>query len=244
MDHARRIEEMARQLRDVRDPVREPGNRSPWMAAVQRWQAERLAASFSDLAGDPRFARATRFFLQDLYGEQDVAWRDRDVVRILPTMRRWLPERLIAAVAQALELDLATHRLDLALAAELEKAHGLQRQPRLDLARYIAAYRTSSTPESRQEQLGLLLGVGAELDRLARNPVLGGLLKVARAPARAAGLDRMQRFLEEGFAACRAMGRDGAEFLSRIGEREAAALERLFEGDADPFTPRVVRRSD
>jgi len=81
----------------------------------------------------------------------------------------------------------------------------------------------------------LLLWVGAELDRLASSPLLGTLLKLARAPARAAGLDRMQRFLETGFGACNAMQGHGREFLSIIGGRERAALDKLCNGDPDPF---------
>jgi len=145
MDHAQRIEKLATALRAARDPALDPRNRSPWLSTLQRWQADRLSLSFADLAGDARFARATQFFLQDLYGEQDVAWRDRDVVRILPTMRRWLPAKLLEVVAGALELDLLTHQLDLATAAALEAAH--RGPPRVDAQRYARAYRDSGTRE-------------------------------------------------------------------------------------------------
>ncbi len=233
MDHGQRIEALARALRAARDPELDPRNREPWLPHLQRWQADRLAQSFADLARDARFSRATQFFLQDLYGEQDVAWRDRDIVRILPTMRKWLPAQLLEVVARALELDLLTHRLDLAAAHALAVAE--VGAPRIDVGRYARAYRASSTREERENQLRLLLAVGSDLDRLAHKPVLGTLLKIARAPAKAAGLARMQGFLEAGFSACKAMGRDGEEFLSTIGRRESAALEKLFAGEPDPF---------
>ncbi|MEO6066224.1 MAG: hypothetical protein ABIP49_10650 [Lysobacterales bacterium] len=233
MDDAQRIEQLAAALRVARDPALDPRNRGEWVPHVQRWQAERLASSFADLSEDPRFSRATRFFLQDLYGEQDVAWRDRDVVRILPTMRRWLPNKLLGVVARALELDLLTHELDLALATSLARQY--RGTPRIDVDRYAKAYIESGTREQRERQLLLLLAVGTDLDRLAHKPVLDTLLKLARAPAKAAGLARMQRFLETGFSACKAMGRDGNKFLAIIGQRERAALEKLFAGDPDPF---------
>ncbi len=233
MNHAHRIEDLASALRLARDPDLDPRNRSAWLPALQRWQADRLARSYADLQRDPRFSRATRFFLQDLYGEQDVAWRDRDVVRILPTMRRWLPAKLLEVVAGALELDLLTHQLDLATAATLE--HSYEGRPRVDVQRYGQAYRASGTREQRETQLRLLLWVGNELDRLASNPLLGALLKLARSPARAAGLERMQQFLETGFSACNAMQGQGREFLSTIADREATALANLCNGDPDPF---------
>ncbi len=233
MEHGLRIETLAGALRAARDPVQDSRNCSTWLPELQRWQAARLAACFDDLARDPRFSRATRFFLQDLYGEQDVAWRDRDVVRILPTMRRWLPEKLLDVVARALELDLLTHRLDLATSNALASTHG--GQPRIDIDRYAEAYAASGSRQEREDQLGLLLAVGADLDRLAHKPVLGTLLRLARGPARASGLARMQEFLEAGFGACRDMGRDGEEFLATIERRERSALERLFARDPDPF---------
>lgn len=233
MNHAHRIEELATALRAARDPGLDVRNRSAWLAVLQRWQADRLAMTFADLQRDPRFGKATRFFLQDLYGEQDVAWRDRDVVRILPTMRRWLPEKLLEVVAGALELDLLTHQLDLATAAALEVSH--RGRPRVDAKRYARAYLDSSTRQQRETQIRLLLWVGAELDRLAGSPLLGALLKLARAPARAAGLERMQSFLESGFGACNAMQGHGPEFLSIIHSRETMALEKLCSGDPEPF---------
>lgn len=233
VDHGQRIEQLAAALRAARDPELDARNREEWLPPLQRWQAERLGTSFADLAQDSRFNRATQFFLQDLYGEQDVAWRDRDVVRILPTMRRWLPATLLDVVARALDLDLLTHRLDLALATALAAAH--RGPPRIDMERYARAYVASSTREQRETQLGLLLAVGTDLDRLAHKPVLGTLLKLARAPARAAGLARMQEFLETGFSACKDMGSDGDKFLAAIGRRESDAIERLFAGHLHPF---------
>lgn len=233
MDDGARIEQLALELRAARDPGLDSRNQSRWLPVLQVWQAERLATSFADLSRDPRFSLATQFFLQDLYGEQDVAWRDRDVVRILPTMRRWLPTKLLDVVARALELDLLTHRLDLATAAALGAAH--RGSPRINIDRYAIAYVESGTRGQRETQLRLLLAVGYDLDRLAHKPVLGTLLKLARAPAKAAGLDRMQRFLETGFSACKAMGRDGDEFLQTIGRRESNALEKLFAGEPNPF---------
>jgi len=233
IDPAERIAFLSKSLRDARDPSLDGRNASAWLPALRRWQAGRLEASFKDLSRDPRYARATRFFLDDLYGEGDVSWRDRDVVRILPTMRRWLPAKMLEIVARALELDQLTHRLDLAMVESLATEFG--DKARVDVGRYAHAYRSSGTRADRKTQLRLLLAVGSDLDRLARNPVLGTLLKLARAPARAAGLARMQQFLETGFAACKAMGPDGHEFLAIIGEREERALHRLLAGHADPF---------
>jgi hypothetical protein len=56
-----------------------------------------------------------------------------------------------------------------------------------------------------------------------------------RKPAQFAGLSDLQDFLERGFQAFDAMG--GAdEFLGTIQSRETAILNRLFSGEARPFS--------
>ena len=56
-----------------------------------------------------------------------------------------------------------------------------------------------------------------------------------RGPARMAGLEDLQTFLERGFRAFRAM-HGAREFLELIRGREMAILERLFSGAPDPFS--------
>jgi hypothetical protein len=60
-------------------------------------------------------------------------------------------------------------------------------------------------------------------------------LTLMRRPARLAGLEDLQDFLERGFRAFRDM--DGAqEFLALIHSRESEILNRLFSGAARPFS--------
>ncbi len=53
-------------------------------------------------------------------------------------------------------------------------------------------------------------------------------LRMMRAPARAAGLANMQRFLEEGFDTFKAM-RGAEQFLRTVADRERALASRLFD---------------
>ena len=55
---------------------------SRWLAPLQRWQAQRLALTFADLLDRPDTSAAASFSLEEMYGEQDVTWRDRDVLRV------------------------------------------------------------------------------------------------------------------------------------------------------------------
>jgi hypothetical protein len=104
----------------------------------------------------------------------------------------------------------------------------------VDAALYAQAYRTVGLPRLRERQIVLIGKVGAGLGGAVRKPGIGALLKLARGPARAAGLAELQAFLEHGFDAFAGLG-DVADFLADIqrGEREVA--RRLFAGDPEPF---------
>lgn len=229
-----RLRAVASRLRAARDPTAEPANTLPALRSLRAWQAARLAQTFADLRASPRHREAAEFFLSDLYGEQDVSWRDRDLARMMPTLVRWLPEAMLDTVCDALELDLVSHSLDLQVALAL--GDGTGRPAAIRIASYAAAYRIAGTPAERGRQIDLLMAVGRDLDHIVRMPLVYGVLRLARGAAGRAGLSSLHAFLERGFAAFRAMG-GAQEFLSTIEGREREISRRLFAGDPRPFGP-------
>ena len=59
--------------------------------------------------------------------------------------------------------------------------------------------------------------------------------KLAKTPARVAGLVEVHRFLSAGFGACRGMGADAETFIPTITRRERAILERIRSGQPQPL---------
>jgi hypothetical protein len=228
----RRLQRVLQANHRSRDPKIEPRNRSPWLAPLQRWQSARLKRSFADFLAEPRTEPAARFFLEDLYGDQDVSARDRDVERVLPLMRKLLPPHLIETAADAIELAWLSHALDLRLVQQLERLGGPARAP--SAAEYAQAYRRVGYPRLRAHQIELILRVGATLDHAVHKPWIPRLLRASRLPARLAGLGELQRFLERGFAAFQAL-RGADSFLNEIARRERETARRLLEGRANPF---------
>lgn len=228
---------LARRLgwqRGVHDPALEPRNGLPILPALRRWQAARLAASFGDFLADPTRRPAAEFFLADLYGDRDFSARDRDAARVLPMMSRLLPDTLLRAATDAIELAVLSHALDLRMAEAL----AARRDPMAPVSDndYARAYRQVGLPRLRAHQIALILRVGNALDAAVRKHGVHKLLKAARIPAQLAGLSELQAFLERGFTAFGALG--GAEdFLNDLGERERLVSHRLFTGQAAPFQP-------
>lgn len=209
--------------------LRGPGAKTPArLAEMKDWQARRLAQSYADVAANPRYRPATAFFLDDIYGAKDFSGRDQAMLRILPMMARVLPASAVEAAALAIELEAVSEDLDQRLATALAEGPVTE-------ATYAEAYRRSATRREREYQIELIDAVGRRLDAFVKKPLVARTLRLMRQPARVAGLQDLQKFLERGFEAFRHM-RGADEFLALLGERERLILSRLFSGEPEPFS--------
>lgn len=226
---------LARRLqwqKEINDSRREPRNRLPSLPLVRQWQSRRLAEAFQDFLDDPKRRPAARFFLSDLYGDRDFSARDRDAAKLLPMMSRFLPDSLLHAATDAIELAVLSHAFDLRLADHLAKR--TDPLAPISLADYRRAYQAAGHPLLRRHQIGLILSVGRALDSAVKKHGVYKLLKAARIPAQLAGVAELQKFLERGFTAFDALG--GADsFLEDVVGRELEASRRLFLGHPRPF---------
>lgn len=190
---------------------------------VKHLQAQRFRATYDDFLQHPIYAPATRFFLEELYGVHDFARRDAQFGRIASALERLFPE----AVAQ-LAVDLAeTHALTEVLDQRMAE-HWLTLSALPPALRYTRAWRQTDDREGRARQLAVVQHMGRELQRLTRMKPLRLALRMMRNPARTAGLDALQHFLESGFDAFATLG-DAKNFLDTISARESQWITTLFD---------------
>lgn len=187
---------------------------------LRAWQAERLSHTYADLHADPHYARAVEFFLGDVYGAQEFASRDRDLSRAWRYLNRALPRTAFDLLARAVELQVLTTELDLAMVDALPAGP-------LTAQTYETAYRAVGRRGARAHQIDLVVALGQDLARLVRRPWVAFALRAAHAPAHAAGFGTLQNFLERGFAAFREMN-DPQRLLQAIRERESRLLDALL----------------
>jgi len=198
------------------------------VAAVKALQSRRFAGTYADLLAGGPYAAAARFFLQELYNDRDYAERDAQFVRIASAMEMLFPRDVAETAVGLAELHALTESLDHAMATAMEGLAGTES------ARYIAAWRRVGLRAERERQLERVLAIGVEMARITRLPGLRLMLKMMRAPAAAAGLSSLQRFLEGGFDTFAGVGkaRGGVPaFLAIIEEREQQLMEMLFEAE-------------
>ncbi|MCA3181718.1 MAG: hypothetical protein O9345_00435 [Burkholderiaceae bacterium] len=200
---------------------------------LRAFQARRLAFTHADLLESPRYRTATRFFLDELYGVKDFSQRDAELARVIPTLTRFLPEAALETIADAVELDALSERLDLATAKALVADPAIRGRP-VDDDAYARAFRAAGSRSDRERQVELVEHIGRALDRLVRHPLLGGLLGAMEGPARLAGLAAMHEFLASGFRAFKAM--KGADvFLRTVIDRERTLMGRIWADEPDPI---------
>ncbi len=189
---------------------------------VKRYQHARFSATYGDLLSAPASAKAARFFLDELYGPMDFSRRDAQFSRVAPKVATLFPGEIGQIVLSLARLHALSERLDAEMAACVPQAP-------LSETDYAQAWRAVGQAVVRAEQIELVQAVGLALAQQVRKPLIRTTLRLMRGPAKAAGLDSLQAFLEQGFDAFRDLP-DAAAFVRTIAKRETAIAAALFGG--------------
>ena len=198
-----------------------------WLA-LKQWQIKRLRATYADLLANDRYRAAAEFFLEELYGAQDVDQRDTEAQKVAPKLARMLPARAVDALLLAVQLEEMAEQFDIEMARTIELP--------ITEKNYAEVYRATGSQAERVRQIELAERIGKALEKLAKVPMLSTMLHMMKAPAAMWGLSHLHRFLQRGFDAFVGM-RGAREFLQTTNRRELAINERLFAGDPEPFRP-------
>lgn len=203
------------------------------LSLLRRWQSARLARTHADLLHSPRYRPAAEFFLDELYGDRDLGQLEHDLARVVPMMARVLPASVLHTAGLALELNALSHELDARMTRIWIEESGPRAE--LDDSAYVAAYRRCASYDQRRHQIDLTERLGRDLQAIVPKRFIHTALKLARTPARLAGLGELHRFLEAGFHAFHHMGADAGTFVILITGRERAILERIRVGHPRPL---------
>jgi hypothetical protein len=194
--------------------------------ALKAYQQGRFSHTYADLLATPRYARAARFFLHELYGPSDFTRRDAQFARVVPALVRLFPHDIVRTVATLARL----HALSEALDSEMARSLPTSSDGVIDAEQYIAAWQSTGRADEREQQIALTLEIAGTLDSLTRKALIRNSLRLMRGPARAAGLTELQVFLENGFDTFRSMN-GAAEFIRIVDEREHLLARSLFQAE-------------
>lgn len=193
--------------------------------AIKAYQQRRFSHTYADMLASPRYRPASQFFLNELYGPGDFHVRDQQFARVVPTLTLIFPQDIVRTVAMLAQLHALSERLDSAMGEALDS------EPITALA-YALAWQATGHRSDRTEQIALTVRVASSLDLITQRPWIRGSLRLMRGAALAAGLGKLQTFLESGFDAFESMN-GAAGFIAAIEEREQLLAGALFDANLD-----------
>jgi hypothetical protein len=229
MEAARRIRNAVAEVSLLRQAVEANPVLGTALAQVKAVQTRRFAGTYADLLAGGPYRAAARFFLDELYSDQDYAERDAQFSRVAGAIEKLFPAQVVDTAVAMAELHAVTEELDQAMALAWLEQEG-EDEPAA--RRYVLAWRDVGRRPDRDAQLAVVMAMGDEMIRLAHMPGLRMMIRMMRGPAAASGLKSLQRFLENGFDTFAAMEKSkagAAPFLQTIQAREGALIRLLFD---------------
>lgn len=197
-------------------------DRKDHLDVLRAWQSRRLEATYSDLLANPRYRRACRFFLDDVYAAKDFRQRDEEIRHLYEILHHFLPDIILTLVKKVIELNDLTETLDEALWSVMQNQLGVTDTISMDT--YVAGYRLCDNYMERAYQIELIGEIGHMVDLTAKIPMIATTMKIVRGPVTLAGWGDLHDWIERGFLAFQRM-HGAKEFLATIKNREMAFLE-------------------
>ena len=228
--HARRLQRLLLEYHEYR-MSRDSHPLANVINEIGQWQIKRLKKTHRHLYEEPRYHLALDFLLEDLYSPGNFVGRDADLERIFPKMVKLVPDQALGAVANLVELNLLTQKLDEHLAT-MHSRQGMHNN--ISVASYVQSFRGCNNIAARRHQLELISATGLQLEKYVKSRLLKLSLNLTEKPAELAGLGQLHTFIQRGFKAFLAIGCVN-ELLDQVLSTESAIMERIFRGEADPF---------
>ena len=188
------------------------------------WQLAYMLPFYDDLRTSKKYAAAVDFVVSELTGI-GVSDRDHDIARVVPIMSRLLPDKVLCAMASAMQLNARVININLAICRDLYQDKAVDAV--ILETDYRSACRQASSLDECLELVRLIDDVGRNLDHIIRIPMIGVTLKAMRAPARLSGFGALQVFLEKGYKTFDAL-EDVDQFLTDITRRMSEVFTKIF----------------
>ncbi len=228
--HTRRLQQLLLEYHEYRQQ-RDQHPLGEFIDYLGDWQITRLKRTHHDLYASPQYHDALEFLLKDLYSPKEFTQRDADLERIFPKLVKLLPDQALGTVANLVELNLLTQKLDEHMAVVLSEELGVKE---ITEQAYADAFRRCDNLSAREHQIHLIQSCGEELEKYVRSRFLSFSLSITQGAAEIAGLGQLHQFLVRGMNAFKEIG--GVKtLLNTIISRENEILRRLSSGHGEPF---------
>lgn len=204
------------------------------------FQVERLKRTYRDFVEEPKHARLSKFFFEDVYSTRDKIERDASVRRLHDKVRDVLGEEAVRNLERVIELNELTDGLDERMLAKLRE---LDVRRDFTESEYEEAYYLCDNFGERKRQIELILHSLQYFHGLAQYRTIGVGLTLLRPYAILKSATLLLDFLQAGYKAFRSL-KDIAEFHDAVKKREVERLDRIYSlGRRVPSVDELRRRA-
>ena len=193
-----------------------------WQVAL--WQKQRMQNVHGNLFQNVAYQELADFFQTELYNFDalDVlAGQLSLMLKQKVKLDRWLPNEILNALVEAMQLALLTIKLDQQLAIHL-----IRQKRELNDENLIAISIEIDQKANRLRQLKLFQSVSHQLSRHAQSLLLRTSLKLAKSKLKERGFAPMYQYLDHGFRVMRS-NRQAKDFFIHYAQQEQCFLDYL-----------------
>jgi hypothetical protein len=204
--------------------------------ALQKFQSERLTATYQDLMADPQYEKIGHFFFKKLYAPEDFSFRDTSIKKLHKLLKGKIYSGIISAVSKVIELHELSDLLDDRM---VEKMMAMGIGEAMDMEDYQAAYRSLDNYDQRCYQIDLGGEVTQIFFKLSQKWVVAASLNTVRTAAHLIGMGKIIDFVYEGYEGFRAI-KNIDHFIETIDTREHAWHDEIWSSTGKVSGPAMT----
>lgn len=196
---------------------------------IAEWQRQRMQKVHGNLFQDNSNHELADFFQSELYNFDalnELAGQLSLMLKQKVKLDRWLPNEILNALVEAMQLALLTIKLDQQLAIHL-----IRQERELNDENLIAISIEIDQKANRLHQLKLFQSVSQQLARHSQSLLLRTALKLAKSKLKQRGFAPMYNYLDYGFHVMRS-NRHAKDFFQKYAQQEQCFLDYLVNAEA------------
>lgn len=193
-----------------------------WQVAT--WQKQRMQQVHGNLFQSNTYTELADFFHSELYNFDALTELAEQLELMLAQkvkLDRWLPNEILNALVQSMQLALLTIKLDQQLAIQL-----IQKEQPLNHENLLHIALTCNQRPDRLRQLKLFQSVSQQLARHAQSLLLRTSLKLAKSKLKQRGFAPMYQYLDHGFQVMRS-NPHAKQFFYHYAQQEHCFLDYM-----------------
>jgi hypothetical protein len=188
---------------------------------LQKFQSERLKATYEDIMTHPEYEKIGVFFFDKLYAPEDFSFRDASIKKLHTFLKGKVYKGMVSAVTKVIELHELSDMLDNRMTEKIMEKETPKDNtpPEITMDLYKSTYKSLDNYDQRVYQIKLSTEVTRAFYQLSRKWIVGVSLKTVHGASQILGMGKIMDFIFQGYQAFRSI-KHFDYFVETIEKRE------------------------